>query len=311
MSDTDPILVTGAAGSVGSIGRNIVEILRQKNYPVRALVHRLDDRSQALADMGAEVVVADLSQGADVVRALAGCRRMYFGMSVSPLYLEATVIAAAAARQIPNFEILVNISQMTVSQMSLTDMTDSAQQRQHWLAEQVLNWSGLPVAHVRATVFLEHFFFFQWAAASIIKDGTIRLPFASGKTSPIAGYDVASVVATILSEPAAHVGKVYELTGAKSQDMKAIAKEYEEALGRPVKYVDVPFAQWLDEQLKDSGLPPHVASHFKTMAQLHADNRYDRLTDDVFQITGRAPTSIKDYVVKHAELFKQLESKRR
>jgi uncharacterized protein YbjT (DUF2867 family) len=261
--------------------------------------------------MGAEVVVADLSQGADVVRALAGCRRMYFGMSVSPLYLEATVIAAAAARQIPNFEILVNISQMTVSQMSLTDMTDSAQQRQHWLAEQVLNWSGLPVAHVRATVFLEHFFFFQWAAASIIKDGTIRLPFASGKTSPIAGYDVASVVATILSEPAAHVGKVYELTGAKSQDMKAIAKEYEEALGRPVKYVDVPFAQWLDEQLKDSGLPPHVASHFKTMAQLHADNRYDRLTDDVFQITGRAPTSIKDYVVKHAELFKQLESKRR
>ena len=46
--------------------------------------------------MGAEVVVGDLMHAADVADALEGCRRMYFGMSVSPTYLEATVIAAAA-----------------------------------------------------------------------------------------------------------------------------------------------------------------------------------------------------------------------
>ena len=51
------------------------------------------------------------------------------------------------------------MSQMTVSQMSLTETTDSPQHRQHWLAEQALNWSGLPVVHVRPTVFLQHFFF--------------------------------------------------------------------------------------------------------------------------------------------------------
>ena len=49
--------------------------------------------------MGAEVVVGDLTSTADVVRALAGCRRVYFGMSVSTAYLEATVIMAAAAKQ--------------------------------------------------------------------------------------------------------------------------------------------------------------------------------------------------------------------
>src|SRR5271154_421078 len=129
MSNNSPILVTGAAGTIGGVGRTIVELLRKQDLPVRALVHKLDERSQSLSDMGAEVVVADLTNGADVVRALKGCRRMYFGMSVSPMYLQATAIAAAAAREIPDFEVMVNISQMTVSQMSLTNMTDSPQQQ--------------------------------------------------------------------------------------------------------------------------------------------------------------------------------------
>ena len=35
-----PILVTGAAGAVGSIGRNLTEMLIGKGHRVRALVHR-------------------------------------------------------------------------------------------------------------------------------------------------------------------------------------------------------------------------------------------------------------------------------
>ena len=110
---------------------------------------------------------------------------VYFGMSVSASYLEATVIAAAVARQRSDLEVFVNISQMSFSQMSLTEMTDSPQQRQHWLGEQVLDWSGLPVVHVRATVFLQHPFFSAWAAESIARDSTIRLPFGTGRTSPV------------------------------------------------------------------------------------------------------------------------------
>ena len=83
MSNNTPILVTGAAGNVGSIGRGVVKLLREHDLPVRALVHRLDERSQVLSEMGAELVVADLTNGADVVRALrSGCKRMYFGMSI-------------------------------------------------------------------------------------------------------------------------------------------------------------------------------------------------------------------------------------
>ena len=114
MSNNTPILVTGAAGNVGSVGRGVVKLLRERDLPVRALVHRLDERSQVLSEMGAELVVADLTNGADVVRALRGCKRMYFGMSISSSYLQATAIAAAGSKRNPRLrdyrEHLVNDS---------------------------------------------------------------------------------------------------------------------------------------------------------------------------------------------------------
>jgi uncharacterized protein YbjT (DUF2867 family) len=304
MSSEVPILVTGAAGSVGAVGHTVVEVLRQRGLPVRALVRREDERSDALRAIGAEVVVGDLTCAGDFARALAGCRRMFFSMSVSASYLEATVIAAAVAREAADLEVLVNISQMTVSQMSLFEMTDSPQQRQHWLGEQVLNWSGVPVVHVRATVFLQNLFFSAWAAESIARDATIRLPFGTGRTSPVDARDVAEVIAAILASPADHVGKVYELTGPRSQDMAAHAAEYSEALGRAITYVDVPLEQWRDQELRSRNLPEHVFEHLLTMAHLHAANRYDRLTRDVATIIGRPPTSTREYVARHPEIFK-------
>ncbi len=103
MSNNTPILVTGAAGNVGSVGRGVVKLLRERDLQVRALVHRLDERSQVLSEMGAELVVADLTNGADVVRALRGCKRMYFGMSISSPYLQATAIATSRSKRNPRF----------------------------------------------------------------------------------------------------------------------------------------------------------------------------------------------------------------
>ena len=303
MTTDAPILVTGAAGRVGGVGRDVVEILRRRGLPVRAMVYREDERAQALRAMGAQVVVGDLTRADDVARALEGCRRMYFGMSVSAPYLEATIIAAAVARQRGDLEVFVNISQLTVSQMSLTEMTDSPQHRQHWLGEQALDWSGLPVVHIRATVFLQHPFFSAWAAESIAADNTIRLPFGKGRTSPVDAADVAEVVAAVLSSPALHIGKIYELTGPRSQDMFGVAAECSDALGRTITYVDIPFQQWLEQELGARHLPEHVFEHLRTMARLHAENRYDRLTQDVLAVAGRPATGVRDYVAKHPELF--------
>lgn len=90
-----PILITGAAGRVGAVGRTVTGLLLDRGLPVRALIRRDDDRAAALRAAGAEVVVGDLLDPADVFRAVEGSRRVYFGLSVSPGYLEATVTVAA------------------------------------------------------------------------------------------------------------------------------------------------------------------------------------------------------------------------
>src|SRR5262249_23556637 len=304
MSISSPILVTGAAGRVGGVGRMVVEALRRRDLPVRALVRREDERADALRALGAEVVVGDLTRAEDVARALAGCRRLDFGMRVAPPYVYGPVIAAAVARKPHDLVAFRSISQMSVSQMSLTNVTDSPQHRQHWLGEQVLNWSGLPVVHVRPTAFLQNPFFLDWAAESIARDATIRLPFGDGRTSPVDAQDVAEGIATTLANPPAHIGKVYELTGPRSQDMHAMAAEYSDALGRTITYVDVPLEQWRDQELRRRNLPDHLIEHLLTMARLHAANRYDRLTHNVQTITGRQATSCRDFVARHAELFR-------
>ncbi len=302
MPDIHPILVTGAGGGVGGVGRMVVDELSAQGVPVRALVHHDDERAAVLrAVPGVEVVVGDLTRGADVVAALAGCQRVYFGMSVSPAYLEATATVAAAGREGGRLELLVNMSQMTVSQMDLTSVAESGQQRLHWLAEQVLNWSGLPVVHVRPTVFMENPLFGPVALASIERDGTIRLPFGSGRTSPVAARDVADVVTRLLLDPEPPVGRVYELTGAESRDMTAIAAEFSAELGSPVRYVDVPYEQWLSD-LRALPLSPHVLDHIATMARLHKQNRYDRVTNDIAEVLGRPPSGFDSFVRNKAAL---------
>jgi uncharacterized protein YbjT (DUF2867 family) len=290
----NPILVTGASGQVG---RGVVQRLLSLQLPVRALVRHEDDRAAELRALGAEVVTGDLTRASDVASALASCRRMYFGLGIASYYLEATVTTAAVARAQGDLEVFVNMSQMTVSQMSLTSESESAQQRLHWLAEQVLNWSDLPVVHIRPTIFLQTFV--QLSGDSVARDGTIRLPFGDGRTSPVDANDVADVVAAVLANPGPHVGHVYELTGPRSETLHQLAKEWETALGRPIRYLDVPWEPWRKE-LHRKGLPDHLVQHLATMARLHAQNRYDRLTRDVERITGHPATTATEFAARHA-----------
>ena len=94
----NPILVTGAAGQVGAVGRTVTELVLKQGKAVRAMVRNEDERAQALRDMGAEVVVGNLLDLDSMHRAIAGCETMYFGMSVSDTYLAATVNTAAVAK---------------------------------------------------------------------------------------------------------------------------------------------------------------------------------------------------------------------
>ena len=297
---SNPILVTGAAGRVGAVGRTVTELLLKQGKVVRAMVRTEDERAQALRALGAEVVVGNLLDLDSMHRVIAGCETMYFSMSISDAYLAATVNAAAVAKH-HGVKAFINMSQMTVSQMSITETTPSPQHKLHWLAEQALNWSGLPVVHVRPTVFLEGFFL-TLTADSVRESDQIRLPFGEGKTSPVSAEDVARVIAALLSNPGPNIGKIYHLTGPQSENMHFYAQEYSKALVRTITFHDIPVGPWRDELLK-RGWPVHVVNHLATLCDLHRAGRFDRISDDVLTLTGQRPLSMQEFVRNNAGAF--------
>ncbi|WP_232004932.1 NAD(P)H-binding protein [Mycobacterium sp. ACS1612] len=296
-------LISGAGGGIGSVSRRVVQLLLEDGAPVRAMVHSDDERADQLRAMGAEVIVGDLTRAADIADAIAGVQRMFFNMSVSPDYLRATTEVCAVALDRGRLDAIVNMSQMTVSQMTLTSTDESNQHRLHWLAEHVLNWSGLPVIHVRPTTFLDNPLFTMLAKKGLRERGVLALPFGTGRTSPVTADDVARVVAALLRDPTDRIGGVVELTGPEVLDIDGLAEQYGRALNRPITGQDVALDVWDRDVLGPVGLSDHVRQHIATMARLHRNGRYDRTTHDVEQITGRPAQTVEQYVAANPHLF--------
>jgi uncharacterized protein YbjT (DUF2867 family) len=106
-------------------------------------------------------------------------------------------------------------------------------------------------------------------------------------------------VAVILDDPAPHIGQIYDLTGPESADLNHYARVFSEALGRPIRYRDVPLPAW-SENLRQAGSSEHLVRHLSAMAELTRQGRYDRM-----KLTGEAPTNMRDFVKLHAAEFKQ------
>ena len=146
--------------------------------PVRAFVRQADERADELRALGAEIAVGDLRNFQVVRAALDGVQRAYFTYPIADGLLEATAIFAAAGKQ-TGLESMVNMSQLPAR----PDHASPAS-RQHWLAERLLDWSGIGVTHMRPSYFLENLIFF--AAETIRAEGKIYLPYGQGRHAPVA-----------------------------------------------------------------------------------------------------------------------------
>jgi NAD(P)H dehydrogenase (quinone) len=311
MSERNPILITGAAGAIGSVSRDMVGMLLEQGHPVRAFVRRDDERAQALRQAGAEVFVGDLLDIADVTAALKGVRRIYFSMSLSPYYTDAVALMAAAARAQGDIEVFVNISEYEQSFMTVEKMTApederrawlgglvtqwSPQQRAHWVAERMLEWSGLPTVNVRAAFFVENPIL-TWLALGSLADGELRLPFGDHRFAPIAGYDVAELCAKILVDPAPHLSKNYALTGPELKDMHGVAEDFAAVLGRQVTYVPEEVETW-NETYVDTAMAeyPHIAI---------GGGGYGGVTDELETLLGRPPKTVRWALENHPRIQK-------
>jgi uncharacterized protein YbjT (DUF2867 family) len=115
------------------------------------MVHKDDERSLAL--LGAEVVMGELLEHDDVIRAAAGTSAAYFCYPVSPGLIPATAYFADAAKR-AGLNVVVNMSQISAREDS-----KSYAARHHWIAERIFDWSGVPTVHLRPTFFSEWLLF--------------------------------------------------------------------------------------------------------------------------------------------------------
>src|SRR5258706_15829095 len=143
----------------------------ERGHRVRALVHRQDDRSEALVAAGAEIVTGDLLNFHQVSSAMRGVSGAYFAYPIVPGLLDATVIFAQAAGEAGV------TSAASMSQISARREAASDAARQHWLAERLLDRSPMLTAHLKPT------FFAEWVISGLGREGdhgVLRLPFRTG-----------------------------------------------------------------------------------------------------------------------------------
>ena len=265
MAASTRFLIVGAGGRVGATGYYAARQLVELGLPVRAFVHRADERADELRALGAEIAVGDLRNFQVVRAALDGVQRAYFTYPITDGLLEATAIFAAAGKE-AGLESMVNMSQLPAR----PDHASSAS-RQHWLAERVLDWSGIGVTHMRPSYFLENLIFF--AAETIRAEGKIYLPYGQGRHAPVAGEDLARVAVGILTDPAAHRQHLCP-PAPVSLSLTQMAAVFTRVLGRPVEYVDIPVEQWR-EILSQLGMSPHFIEHMSRVAEAHQQGEFD------------------------------------
>src|SRR5882757_3657568 len=190
------VLVTGAAcGTQGETGRHVSEMLLARGTSVRAFVRKLDERTERLRALGADVVEGDFLDYHSVERAVQGVSAVYFAYPVQAGLLEATAIMADAARR-AGVTRLIDLVMLVASPDAPTP-----RMRENYLSEQIFQWAGVGAAHVRATVFYENMV--ALTAATIARDGSILLPWGSDSTviSLVSAEDVARVAAAALTDP--------------------------------------------------------------------------------------------------------------
>jgi uncharacterized protein YbjT (DUF2867 family) len=254
-----PILVTGASGGQqGKTGRHVTKLLRRQGTPVRAFVHKIDERSDRLRELGAEVVEGDFLDFQSVQRAVDGVSAVYFAYPVQDGLLDATAIMAAAARaadvkRLVDLEMLISAPDAPTPRM-----------RQNYFSEQVFEWAHVGAVHVRATVFYENL---RELARSSLTEDTVRLPWGSDATVVplVSAEDTARVASALLLDATAPSGSSYPLVG-QALSLAEIIATFGQVLGRAIRYQEVTDEEWRRDALA-RGFNAHAVGHLSQLWQ--------------------------------------------
>jgi uncharacterized protein YbjT (DUF2867 family) len=298
-----PILVTSAAGGrQGKTGRHVAEMLLSRGVPVRAFVRKLDERSERLRALGAEIFEGDFLNIRSVQRAAEGTSAVYFAYPVQDGLMDATAAMAVAARE-AGVTRLVDLVMLQSSPDAPTP-----RMRQNYLSEQVFEWAGVGAVHIRATVFYENLA--SLVRQSLPAQGAIRLPWGNESTvlPLVAAEDVARVAVGLLAGRQPAAGSFHRLIGT-TISLKQIIATFARVMDRNVHYEEISDEQWRRD-VASRGFNPHAIEHLSSLwrairgAAIDPNDPRYAVTDAIEIIGGAKPKTFEAFVREtHGELL--------
>jgi uncharacterized protein YbjT (DUF2867 family) len=309
MSEPGVILVTG---STGNVGRSLVSQLLAAGAKVRALAR--NPGSARLPD-GADVVAGDLSRPATLREALDG---------VGAVFLLWPFSDADAAPDVAG--VLASAGPRVVFLSSMGSKADQAEAGTafHAGVERELRRSGVAWTFLRPGGFASNTLL--WAP-QIRGDGVVRWPYARAARSLIHERDIAAVAVTCLTgDPGAfgpedlghgdgdpsdgghggsgdgRAGAVHVLTGPEAITQEEQVHAIGRAVGRPVRYEEIPAGTALAQMVGDGWPRPfaeHALAHWATLV-----DQPEPVTDTVGRITGTAARPFEEWARDHAGDFR-------
>jgi NAD(P)H dehydrogenase (quinone) len=181
---------------------------------------------------------------------------------------------------------------VNMSQRSARREAKSHAARDHWITEQMFDWSGVPSTHIRPT------FFAEWLLYPMdgwnVKGGVIEFPFADARHAPIAGEDQGRVIAALLQDPKPHAGKAYPLFGPIELNHHQIAEKLTKTLGRPFVYKPLTIPEFRT-RMENSGRTQRFVQHIVSVAQDYQDGIFSGTNSVVEDLTGRKPLTVEEF----------------
>ncbi|MFB8774751.1 NAD(P)H-binding protein [Streptomyces broussonetiae] len=280
------IVVTGATGNVG---RPLVRTLAAAGAPVTATSRGVLDAD--LPD-GVRRLPADLTDVESLRPVLDGADALFLqnGGPSAHLLDAPGVLGAAKAAGVERVVLL--------SSQGVTTRPESASHGGVARAiEDAVRQSGLEWTVLRPGGFASNTF--AWAG-SVRAERTVAAPFADTGLPVIDPDDIAGVAAAALREDG-HAGRSYELTGPALVTPREQAAALGDALGEPVRFVELTREQAREAML--AFLPEPLVE--TTLAILGAPTPAERrISPDVESVLGRPPRTFAEWARRYAAAFR-------
>lgn len=276
------ILITGATGTIGS---QLLAALKQKGLDVAAMTSRPGNTVP-----GYRTVQGNFADPASLREAFKGFDTVFLLQPMVQDMVEFGFNAVAAAKE-------AGVRHIVRSSGAGADASSPFSiAKAHGTIDQEVRESGLGWTVLCPTSFMQNHVTFN---AGQIASGAYYAPHGEGAISLVDVRDIAESAAVVLADPAAHSGQTYTLTGSKALTDAEQMSIISNAIGREVKYVDIPEAS-AKAAMTEMGMPAIVIDWLMSLNAVIKAGYAAGVSGDVTRLTGKSPRTFEDFAKEYA-----------